>query len=263
VGSRNDTNPSCGRICCRSAVKNALWLKELKPEARVFVLYRDMRMPFTSEDAYRRARELGVLFVRYRPEEPPRVHHDHEGLAVTFHDLVLDRKLTVNPSAVVLSTPQVAPDEETEEVAELFRLQRTPAGYLMEEHVKLKPVDSQVPGIFLAGSALAPKSLAEAQTQGLAAAGRALTLLARESLAVAGAVARVRGELCASCLVCVRACPFQVPFINADGYSQIDPAKCQGCGVCAAECPAKAIQLAGCHDDQIMGRTDALLEGVL
>jgi heterodisulfide reductase subunit A len=263
VGSRNETNPSCGRICCRSAVKNALWIKELKPEARVFVLYRDMRMPYTAEDSYRKAREEGVLFVRYRPEDPPRVHHDEDGLAVTFHDLVLDRHLTVNPSAVVLSTPQVAPDEETEELAELFRLQRTGTGYLMEEHIKLKPVDSQVPGVFLAGSVLAPKSLAEAQIQGLAAAGRALTLLARESLAVPGAVARVRGELCAACLVCVRACPFQVPFINADGYSQIDPAKCQGCGVCAAECPAKAIQLAGCHDDQIMGRTDALLEGVL
>jgi heterodisulfide reductase subunit A len=61
----------------------------------------------------------------------------------------------------------------------------------------------------------------------------------------------------------VRACPFEAPFINADGYSEIDPAKCLGCGICAAECPAKAIQLQGFLDDQIMGRTDALLEGVL
>jgi len=263
VGARNDANPSCGRICCRSAVKNALWLKELKPEAQIYVLYRDMRMPYVAEEAYRKAREQGVLFVRYSGDDPPEAYQEDGQLLVRFTDKILERKLVVAPSALVLSTPQIAPDEEIEELAEIFRLQRTPSGYLMEDHVKLKPVDSPIPGLFLAGSVLAPKSLNEAQVQGLAAAGRALTLLARESLAVEGGVARVQGELCAACLVCVRACPFEVPFINADGYSQIDPAKCQGCGVCAAECPAKAIQLQGYQDDQIMGRTDALLEGVL
>ncbi len=263
VGSRNDQNPSCGRICCRSAVKNALWLKELKPEARIYVLYRDMRMPYVAEEAYRKAREEGVLFVRYSPDDPPQAYEENGELLVSFTDKVLERKLVVAPTALVLSTPQIAPDEELEELAEIFRLQRTASGYLLEDHVKLKPVDSPVPGVFLAGSVLAPKSLNEAQMQGLAAAGRALTLLARESLAVEGGVARVTGDMCAACLVCVRACPFEVPYINADGYSQIDPAKCQGCGICAAECPAKAIQLQGYQDDQIMGRTDALLEGVL
>ena len=263
VGSRNETNPGCGRICCRSAVKNALWLKELKPEAQIYVLYRDMRMPYVAEEAYQKAREQGVLFVRFSADDPPEAYEENGELMVRFTDKVLERKLVVAPSALVLSTPQIAPDEEIEELAEIFRLQRTTFGYLIEDHVKLKPVDSPVPGLFLAGSVLAPKSLNEAQVQGLAAAGRALTLLARESLAVEGGVARVKGEMCASCLVCVRACPFEVPFINADGYSQIDPAKCQGCGVCAAECPAKAIQLQGYQDDQIMGRTDALLEGVL
>lgn len=263
VGSRNDENPTCGRICCRSAVKNALWLKELKPEARIYVLYRDMRMPYVAEEAYRKAREQGVLFVRFSADDPPEAYEQDGELMVRFTDKVLERKLVVAPDALVLSTPQIPPDEEIEEIAEIFRLQRTASGYLLEDHVKLKPVDSPVPGVFLAGSVLAPKSLNEAQVQGLAAAGRAVTLLARESLAVDGGVATVKSELCASCLVCVRACPFEVPFINADGYSQIDPAKCQGCGVCAAECPAKAIQLQGYQDDQIMGRTDALLEGVL
>jgi heterodisulfide reductase subunit A len=263
VGSRNETNPGCGRICCRSAVKNALWLKELRPDAQVIVLYRDMRMPYSAEDAYRRARERGVLFVRYRPEDPPEVSKQDDVLRVTFTDQVLRRRLAVTPNALVLSVPQVADDEETEELAEMFRLQRTSLGFMMEDHIKLKPVDAAVPGVFLAGSVLAPKSLNEARTQGLAAAGRALTLLAQEGLALEGGVAKVTPELCAACLVCVRACPFEAPFINADGYSEIDPAKCLGCGICAAECPAKAIQLQGFLDDQIMGRTDALLEGVL
>jgi heterodisulfide reductase subunit A len=263
VGSRNEENPLCGRICCRGAVKNALWLKELNPDAQIIVLYRDMRMPYVAEEAYRQAREQGVLFVRYTPEDPPQVEPGSEGLRVQFIDPILQRPLSVNPSALVLSVPQVAVDEDTEELAEIFRLQRGEGGFMLEEHVKLKPVDSPIPGVFLAGSVLAPKSLSESQTQGLAAAGRALTVLARESLALEGGVAKVTPELCASCLVCVRACPFAVPFINADGYSEIDPARCLGCGVCAAECPAKAIQLQGYSDDQIMERTDALLEGVL
>jgi heterodisulfide reductase subunit A len=77
------------------------------------------------------------------------------------------------------------------------------------------------------------------------------------------AVARVDGKKCAACLICVRACPFHVPFINADGTSEIDPAKCHGCGVCAAECPAKAIQLMQYEDDHLMAKLDGLLEGVL
>lgn len=263
VGSRNQANPACGRICCRAAVKNALWVKEIDPEAQVVVLYRDMRMPFTAEDAYRHAREQGVLFVRYSPENQPRVTKDGDAVTVIFNDPLLNRDFIVEPDTLVLSVPQVAVDEETEELAQTFHLSRGEGGFIVEEHPKIKPVDTPAPGVFAAGSVLAPKSIGEARTQGLAAAGRALTLLAQEAMRVAGAVAKVKGELCAACLVCVRACPVGVPFINADGYSEIDPAKCVGCGICAAECPAKAIQLVGFSDDRIMGGIDALLEGVL
>jgi len=263
VGSRNQDNPACGRICCQNAVKNALWVKDLNPEAQVIVLYRDMRTPYRAEDAYRQARERGVLFVRFSEDDPPTVGQDQDGLLISFTDKVLGRRLTYNPGTIVLSTPQVADDEAMEELCEIFRLQQTDTGFLLEENIKVRPVDTPAPGVFAAGSILAPKSIAEARTQGLAAAGRALTLLAQHSLTVSGGVAKVVAERCAACLVCVRACPVGVPFINADGYSQIDPAKCLGCGICAAECPAKAIQLMGYTDDQILGRTDALLEGVL
>jgi heterodisulfide reductase subunit A len=263
VGSRNENNPACGRVCCRSAVKNALWLKEQKPDARLVVLYRDMRMPYTAEESYRAAREKGVLFVRYNPEDMPQVRQDDGDLKLRFTDPVLGRPIELATDALVLSVPQVAVDEETEELASIFRLQRSETGFLMEQHAKYLPVDSPIPGLFLAGSALAPKSLNEAVTQGQAAAGRALAILAQERQAVEGGVAKVMIERCAACLVCVRACPFDVPFINADGFSEIDPAKCQGCGICASVCPAKAIYLQGYQDEQIMDRTDALLEGVL
>jgi heterodisulfide reductase subunit A len=121
-------------------------------------------------------------------------------------------------------------------------------------------VDLPAPGFFVAGTAHAPKSIKESLSQAEAAAGRALTLLARESINLGAAVARVDGSKCAACLICVRVCPFGVPFINADGYSEIDPAKCHGCGVCASECPAKAIDLMCFEDDQILAKLNGLLE---
>jgi heterodisulfide reductase subunit A len=263
VGSRNSDNPNCGRICCRSAVKNALWIKELNPESQVFVLYRDMRMPYTAEEAYRRAREAGVLFIRYNPDQPPQVRQKGEALEVVFMDHILGRPLVVEPSSLVLSTPQVAADENTEELCQIFSLQQGQGGFLLEEHPKVRPVDTPAPGVFAAGSVLAPASLAEARTQGLAAAGRALTLMAKRNLILDTPVAKVNRDRCAACLICVRTCPYGIPYINAEGYSEIDPAQCLGCGVCAAECPAQAIQLPGYEDERMLSRTAALLEGVL
>ena len=183
-------------------------------------------------------------------------------IMVTFTERVLGRKFTVVADSLCLGTGFLADDESTEDLAMIFRLPRTPDGYFLEEHVKLRPVDLPVPGFFVAGTAHAPKSISESIAQAQAAAGRAQTLLARDVINLGAAVAKVESKRCAACLICVRACPFNVPFINADGYSEIDPAKCHGCGVCAAECPAKAIQLMQFEDDQIMAKLDGLFERI-
>ena len=260
VGSRTPENPNCSRVCCQAAVKNALRILEFNPEARVIVLYRDMRTYGFQEDYYRKAREKGVIFIHYEPETPPRVSDREERVEVTFTDPILGRTLSVAADALLLSTGFISDDESSEDLAAIFKLTRTSDGYFLEDHIKLRPVDLSVPGFFVAGTAHAPKLIRETVAQAKAAAGRALTLLARESINLGAAVARVDAEKCAACLVCVRACPFDVPFINADGYSEIDPAKCHGCGVCAAECPAKAIQIMCFEDDQILAKLDGLLE---
>lgn len=261
VGSRIPENPNCSRVCCQAAVKNALHILSLNPESRIFVLYRDMRTFGFSEDYYREARKKGVIFVRYDLDNKPEVRADGEHLTVTFTDPILGRKLSVAPDALCLSTGMMADDEANEDLAAIFHLPRTLDGYFLEEHIKLKPVDLPVPGFFIAGTAHSPKTIRESVAQAKAAAGRAQTLLARDSINMGAAVASVNSDKCAACLVCVRACPFNVPHICADGYSEIDPAKCHGCGVCAAECPAKAIQLMQFEDDQLLGELDGLLKG--
>mgnify|MGYP006277185755 CR=1 FL=1 len=262
VGSRCPENPNCSRVCCQAAVKNALRILERNPEARIFVLYRDMRTYGFQEDFYRKAREKGVLFVHYEEDDPPAVEAAGDRVTVTFTDPVLGRKIKMSADCLALSTGFMADDEATEDLAAIFHLNRTGDGYFLEDHVKLRPVDLSAPGFFVAGTAHAPKSISESIAQAQAAAGRAQTLLARDVINLGASVAKVTPEKCAACLICVRICPFDVPFINADGYSEIDPAKCHGCGLCAAECPAGAIQLMQYEDDQIMAKVYGLLEGI-
>jgi heterodisulfide reductase subunit A-like polyferredoxin len=151
--------------------------------------------------------------------------------------------------------------EDTEELARIMKTNRNSENYFIEAHVKLRPVEMGTEGFYLCGTAHAPKLVTESIAQAMAAASRATTMLAQPYLTLSAVVARVDQDLCASCLICVRSCPFDVPRINAEGVSEIDDALCQGCGACAAECPAKAIQLNWYEDDQIISKVDALLEG--
>ena len=182
---------------------------------------------------------------------------------MSFTDPILGREVKIPADCLALSTGLVADEESSEDLGMIFRLPRTPDGYFLEDHVKLRPIDLPIPGFFVAGTAHAPKTIRETIAQAQAAAGRAQTFLARDSINLGALVAQVDGDLCAACLICVRACPFGVPFINEEGHSEIDPAKCHGCGVCASECPAKAIQLMQYEDDHIMAKLDGLLEGIM
>ncbi len=262
VGSRTPENPNCSRICCQAAIKNALQLLDNDPDLNIYILYRDMRTYGFLEDYYLEARQRGVIFVQYTPETPPVVEADGTRVQVTFNEPMLGNKLMVTADCLALSTGFKTDDEATEDLAKIFHLTRTGDGYFLEDHVKLKPVDLTVPGFFVAGSAHAPKNIGESITQAQAAAGRAMTVLARDSINLGAAIARVDREKCATCLVCVRACPYGVPFINEDRYSEIDPSKCHGCGTCAAECPAKAIQLMRFEDGPMMAKLEGLLERI-
>jgi len=261
VGSRNEENPNCSRICCQTAVKNALHLKEINPDMNVYVLYRDIRTYGLLEDYYTEAREKGVFFFRFDAEDPPVVESSADGVEVTFSDHILNRKVKTSADLVVLSAGMQA--EDTEELSSIVKLARTPEGYFMEAHVKLRPVDMATEGIFVCGTAHSPKLLSETIAQASAAAARAITFLSQANLTLSAVTATVEADKCASCLICVRSCPYGVPKINAEGVSEIDEALCHGCGICCAECPAKAIQLNWYEDDQILCKVEALLEGVL
>ena len=258
VGSRNEDYPECSRICCQNAVKNALRIKELNPDTQVYVLYRDMRTYGLLEDYYTRAREKGVIFIRFNQETPPDVKAEAEGLMVTVKDHVLQRDLRIRADALALSAGMRA--EDTSELSTIMKLNRNPEGYFIEAHVKLRPVDMLGEGIFLCGTAHGPKLISEAISQAHAAASRATTFLALGEIKLSAITARVDTDNCVRCLTCVRSCPFDVPvFDEKEKVIKIDEALCHGCGVCACVCPRRAIQLNFYEDDQINCKIDALL----
>jgi heterodisulfide reductase subunit A-like polyferredoxin len=258
VGSRNAENENCSRICCQNAVKNALAVKRLNPEAQVYVLYRDMRTYGLLENFYTEARQQGVIFIRFDPEAPPRVAAADGGLAVTVKDHVLQRDLEILADRVVLSAGVAAAD--TSDLSGIMKLNRNPEGFFIEAHVKLRPVDMPSEGVYLCGTAHGPKLISETIAQAQAAAARASTLLAKDSIKLSAITAKVDPDHCVKCLTCVRTCPFGVPQYNdATKVVEINEALCHGCGVCTAVCPRQTINLSFYEDEQIVCKIEALL----
>ncbi len=261
----------CSRLCCTTALKNALMLKELSPQAQVTILYRDIRTYGFKERFYTAARRAGVRFIHYDFARKPQVLWDEDGLdalkglKVRLWEPILKREIELNPDLLVLSMPAIPP-KEARELASRLKLAVDMDGFYLEAHVKLRPVDFTTEGVFMAGMAHYPKFLDESITQARAAASRAASLLAQPTMLTNARVAVVDPSKCTGCLTCVRICPYDVPQVNPGytgvggirGAAFIEPAICQGCGSCAAECPAHAIQLMHYTDAQILAKVDAL-----
>jgi heterodisulfide reductase subunit A-like polyferredoxin len=256
VGSRNDEHPYCSRICCSVAVKNALAIKERHPDANVFVLYRDIRTYGFREIYYQKAREAGVIFVRYNRDEPPAVS-DVNGLVVKVNSPDFPEPIEIEADNVILSTGiEARPDNKR--LSDMLKVPLNSDGFYVEAHMKLRPVDFATEGIFLCGLAHSPKCIDENISQAKAAAARAATVLSKTHLDVSAQVSYVDQDKCISCMTCVIVCPYNAPFCNQDGKAQIEAAKCMGCGICASECPARAAQLHHFEADQFRVMIDKL-----
>ena len=259
----------CSRLCCTTALKNALKLKELSPDSQVTILYRDIRTYGFKERLYTEARRAGVRFIHFDFDDKPQVESSGPDtpVMVRVRDPLLDREIELMPDLVVLSTPVVSP-EGMRDLASRLKLSIDMDGFFLEAHVKLRPVDFASDGIFMAGMAHYPKFLDETIAQAMAAASRAAIILSKKTMLTNARVAVVDPLKCVGCLTCVRICPYDVPLISNDlsgignilGAAYIEPAVCHGCGSCVSECPARAIQLMYYRDDQTLIKIDALFE---
>jgi heterodisulfide reductase subunit A len=239
VESRGEILPYCSRICCAAALKNSLKLIELNPSVKILIFYRDMRSLGTMEATYRTAREAGVIFIPYEPEEPPAVRGDGPGLMVEAMEPMLNRRLRLKADLVVLSTGVVPKGEVPLEGRPLVDAH----GFLIQANPKFRPLDVSE-GLFGCGLAMGPAFLYESMAQGRGAAMRASSYILRLKRGVHESCARVNPRICTACGVCVEVCPYEAREIQQEeGHAIVRGELCQACGSCVAACPNAACEM--------------------
>jgi heterodisulfide reductase subunit A len=261
VGCRNEERNYCSRICCSESIKNALLLKERNPKMDIYILFRDVRTYGFKEDYYREAASKDVRFIRYEPEDPPRAEpgEAEDGrpvLKVTATDYVLGKKLELDADILALAAA-VVPSAGRREIAGLFKVSLSPDDFFQEAHVKLRPVDFGAEGIYLCGIAHYPKLISETVSQAYGAAGRALTLLANDTVVASGSVCAVNEDRCISCGACITACTYgAIEFYEspAGRKARVTPVLCKGDGLCNPKCPTGAISLKHYTDEELFSQ---------
>jgi heterodisulfide reductase subunit A len=250
VGSRDENRPYCSKVCCTHTIKNALTLLEMNPDARIFVLYRDIRTYGQREDLYLEARKKGIIFSKYEPEQKPVVVDEGQHVEVQFHDSIMGGTISVSADLLCLATGIEAHRDES--LAQFFKVPMDADGWLLEAHQKLRPVEFATEGVFLCGMAHYPKPIEESVSQALAATSRALTVLTSDQIMVGGVVSRINPDLCCGCHGCINVCPYGAISYNIElNAAEVNAALCKGCGACSAACPSEAPKLMGFNNEQL------------
>jgi heterodisulfide reductase subunit A len=259
VGSREPDRPYCSKVCCTHSVESALHIKEINPDARVTIIYRDMRTYGDRERLYQKARDAGVLFVRYDPQRKPMVRQEDGKLKVEVLDPILGMTLSLDADLLGLASAIVS--RRDEDLARMFKIPLDQDGWLLEAHVKLRPVDFATDGVFMAGLAHYPKPLEEAVAQAQAAVSRAVTVLSKGEMFLPGTVAAIDQNKCVGCGVCWAVCPYQAIDPGENGLAVVNQALCKGCGTCVASCRSGAPNLRGFSNQDVMAQISAMLQG--
>jgi len=264
VGSREPERMYCSRICCTHSIENAIQLKEKNPETNVYILYRDIRTYGEKELLYKKARQLGVIFIRFNIDDKPVVKTDGGRLIVNVTDHILDMPLELEVDMVTLATA-IIPNTD-EKLGSFFKVAANSDGFFIEKHAKLGPSEFSTDGVYLCGLAHYPKPIDESIAQAKASVARAVTLLAKQTVFSSGTVAQADPMLCSSCGVCVSICPYSAPKFAEEGRfagkAEINPALCKGCGLCVASCRSGALHLKGFDTDQILTQIFEMDEAV-
>jgi heterodisulfide reductase subunit A-like polyferredoxin len=242
-------------------VKNALKIKELSPETDVIVLYRELRTYGFREKYYTRARQQGVRFVRYDLDNKPQVSAGGERLRVDVRDPILARPLQIDCDLLALA-PAIVPRDDAEDVAQMLKVPLSKEKFFLEAHMKLRPVDFSVDGVYVAGLAHSPKDVGETIAQAGAAASRAATVISKSEYVAEPTVAHVDEEVCSGCGVCTHVCPYEAPQLvvkNGRLVCEVNRALCKGCGSCASLCPSGAMQQQGFNAEQLGAMVQACL----
>jgi heterodisulfide reductase subunit A len=268
VGSRQspetpDANAYCSRYCCAATVAASVQLAARDAQVHQYHLYRDMRTYGKYELMYTESRKRGSVYLKFADDAPPAVARDDSGrLLVTVRDLLTGgEELAIPADLVVLVTGMIP--RKNEELVGVLKLPLGADGFFNEIHPKLRPVETVVDGVYIAGTCQGPKNSSESVASGLAAVTQSAVILKKGFAELDPLVAVVDADACTACGLCVDACPYgAVEMTTGEGkpVAIISETGCKGCGGCVPVCPENAIDLRGYTDAQITAMIDSLLE---
>jgi heterodisulfide reductase subunit A len=257
IGSRDENAKlHCSRICCMASMKQAHLAKE-KTGAEIYEFYIDINAFGKGyQEFYKRVREEGIFFIRGKGSE---IYRQDGRLIVEAEDTLLGTPVEIPVDMVVLGTGLTA-RRDSEKIAQVFGISRSADGFLMEAHPKLRPVATNVDGIFLAGCCQGPKDIPDTVAHASAAAAEAITLVVRGEIEVEPTTTSIDQEICAGCKLCIEVCPYTaIEFLETKGISSVNEALCKGCGACTAVCPSKAARQKHYTQDQVLAEVEGLL----
>jgi heterodisulfide reductase subunit A len=265
VGSRDiNRYEYCSSFCCMYTLKHSIMLKEKYRDAiDVYVFYNDMRSNFKGyEEFYNRAQKSGVKFVRVKLENR-RITQDPQTKNLTVYAETEDGKpVSANVEMVVLANAAI-PASTAPELAKILNIPVGKDGFFVECQPKIRPTDTDTPGIFLAGACQGLKDIPYSVAQGSAAAAQAASVLRKDSWTVEPIVAKVNEDLCSGCKICEGSCGFNAITIEKVGdkeVAKIAEGLCRGCGICCSACPTDAITMPHYSNKQIEAQITAVME---
>ena len=262
VGDRCESNGHgyCSRYCCSAVMHASLVAHERSPGLHQFHIYRDIRTYGKYETLFQQARQKGSVFIKFDESEPPRVERSDGRCRVTVRDVLTDgRELALDADLVVLATAMEP--RANHALNDVLKLPVGLDGFFLEIHPKLRPVETVIGGVFIAGTAQAPRSSAESVASALAATAKSAALLKKGFVELEPSIATVDAQVCAWCDECGNSCPYDaISKIKVDGkeVASVSEAICKGCGGCVPFCPEGALQLRGSTDEQIRAMIEAM-----
>lgn len=268
VGSRDNSKGRsyCSRACCMYTAKHAHQVMEKIPGSRVFVFYMDVRTPGKGyEEFYQRSVEEGAVYIRGRVSK---IYRSGGRLVVKGADTLLGRPVEVEADMVVLAAAMV-PSEGSEKIAQTVGFSTDKDGFFQEAHPKLRPVETNTAGVFLAGACQGPKDIPDTVAQASAAASKVCALFSKTEIEANPMVSYVSNELCSGCMACAGVCPYRAIAVETVNervggktvgrpVATVNEGLCQGCGCCTVACRSGAINLKGFSNDQLLAEVDAL-----
>jgi heterodisulfide reductase subunit A len=259
VGSRDETQCTwCCRIGCMTALKQVYLLREkLGEDVEINVCYNDVRSFGKGyEEFYRKVRGLYTNMFRGQPSE---VRTMKDQLKIDIFDTTTSKLFEIKTDMVVL-VPAMMPRTDATVFSRLLHLTLSGDGFFLEAHPKLRPVDTFVNGIFIAGCCQGPKDIQDTVSQASAAASRVATILSQEELEIDPLIAIVDEDACTGCGICVEVCPYEARTLNErKRIAEVNDALCAGCGGCIAACPSNASTHKNFTKKQLLNQVDDIM----